>query len=144
MTNTQRMNNYDMSTQKNPNLHVCSTDEIKPKRIKADESESDIHSKDKGESKKFIVNACYLDERKSKSAHISVNKSRIKYAMDETKDEEPLVTDNSVINALRYFKLFQCDKTFLTNCDATYEQACMENSQKKWDTVVLRYGRVCM
>ena len=28
--------------------------------------------------------------------------------MNETKNEEPLVTNNSVINAPRYFKLFKC------------------------------------
>ena len=29
MTNTQNMNNYEMSTQKTRNLHVCSTKESK-------------------------------------------------------------------------------------------------------------------
>ena len=30
---------------------------------------------------------------------------------DDTKDEEPLVTDNIVINDLRYFNLFECGDT---------------------------------
>ena len=43
--------------------------------------------------------------------HISVNASKVKYAMSETKDEEPLVTNNSVINATIYVKLFERSKT---------------------------------
>ena len=38
-----------------------------------------------------------------KNVHISVNTREIKDAKNETKDEEPSVTDNSVINAPRYF-----------------------------------------
>ena len=34
--------------------------------------------------------------------------------MNKTKDEEPLVTDNSVINVLSYFKLFECSKKYWT------------------------------
>ena len=41
--------------------------------------------------------------------------------MNKTKDEEPLVTDNLVINAPIYFKLFECGKNFLKNIDTTYE-----------------------
>ena len=41
--------------------------------------------------------------------------------MNETKDEEAPVTDNSVINAPKYFKLFKCGKCFLKNLEATYE-----------------------
>ena len=70
--------------------------------------------------------------------------SEIKYATNKTKDWEPLVTDNSVINALRNFKLFQCSKTFLKNIDATYEQARMSNLQENGDTAKLRYGWACM
>ena len=61
-------------------LHVCSAYKIK--------------------SKKIIFNAYSLDESESKSLHISVNTSKVNFAMNETKDEEPLVTYNSVINAL--------------------------------------------
>ena len=41
--------------------------------------------------------------------------SEVKYTKNETKDEEPLVMDNSVINALSYFKIFKCSKNFLKN-----------------------------
>ena len=34
MTNTKKMNNFDMITQKTHNLHVCSTDNSKYKMIK--------------------------------------------------------------------------------------------------------------
>ena len=66
-------------------------------------------------------NACSLDKSKSKSVHISVNMSEIKYATNKTKDWEPLVTDNSVINAPGYFKLFEYGKKFLNKLDATCE-----------------------
>ena len=60
--------------------------------------------------------------------------------MNGTKDQEPSVTDNSVINVPRYFKIFECGKNFLNNLDATYERACMATLQGKWGTEVLRYG----
>ena len=62
-----------------------------------------------------------MDESEPKSVHISVNNSEVKDAMNETKDEEPWVTDNSVINEWNYFKLYKCGKEFLKNIDATYE-----------------------
>ena len=64
--------------------------------------------------------------------------------MNETKDEEPSVTDNSVINAPSYFKLFECGKKLLNNIDATYEQACMANLQVKWYTENRRYKKSWM
>ena len=70
---------------------------------------------EKSELKRVIVNACSSDESESKSVHISVNTSEVKGAMNETKDKEPLVTDNSVINATIYFKLFECHKNFSKN-----------------------------
>ena len=57
-----------------------------------------------------------------------VNTSKVKY----TKDEEPLVTDNSkikVIKALGYFKLFECGKKFFDNLDTTYKCACISNAK---------------
>ena len=63
-------------------------------------------------SKSVIVNACSSDESVSKIVHISVNTSKVKYSMNETKDEEPLVTDNSSINVPIYFKLFKCGNKF--------------------------------
>ena len=41
--------------------------------------------------------------------------------MDETEDEESLVTDPPVINKPSYFNLFQCGKKFLNNLNATCE-----------------------
>ena len=52
--------------------------------------------------------------------------------MDETEDEEPPVTDNTVINEMSYFNLFKCGKNFLNKIDATREQACMETSKDKY------------
>ena len=60
-----------------------------------------------------MVNACLSYERKSKSVHIGVNTSKLKYAKKETKDEDPLVTDNAVVNVPSYFKLFEYGKNFL-------------------------------
>ena len=51
--------------------------------------------------------------------NISVNDSEVKHAMNETKDEENLVTDNSFMNDPIYFKPFECGKTFSKNMDAT-------------------------
>ena len=100
MTNTQKKKNYEMSAQKITNLRVCSQDEIISKRV--------------------IINVCSLDESDSKSIHKSVNTievkdatnesvhtSEVKDANNKTKDEEPLVTYNSVINVQSYLKLFE-------------------------------------
>ena len=58
--------------------------------------------------------------KRIKNIHISANERRVKDAMNETKDEEPSVTDNLLINAPRYFKLLEWGKNFLNNLDATY------------------------
>ena len=81
---------------------------------------------DENKSKMVIIDACYLENIESKSAHIVVYTSKVKNANNETRDEEPLVTDNSVITAPSYFKVFECAKNFLNKIDATCEQACME------------------
>ena len=80
MTNTQKMNNYEMSTQSIPNLHVCSLDEIKSKIIYEDNREMCVCSIDKNESKRVIFNACSSDESESKIVHIGVNTSEVKDA----------------------------------------------------------------
>ena len=49
----------------------------------------------------------FFGRDETKIVHISVNTSEVKYAMNKTKDEEPLVTNNSVINVSIYFKLFK-------------------------------------
>ena len=55
-----------------------------------------------------------------------------------------MVTDNSVINAPRYFKPFKCDKHFFKNIDGTFERVCMATPQGNIDTEVLRYGSACV
>ena len=62
MTNTQNMNNSEMSTQNIPNLYVCSLDEIESKRINAEESESHVYSTGESKSKGVIFNACSLEQ----------------------------------------------------------------------------------
>ena len=63
------------------------------------------------ESRRVIINACSYNESESKIVHISANMSKVKYAMNETKHEESSVTDNSVINAPRYFTYSSAVKT---------------------------------
>ena len=41
------------------------------------------------ESRRVIINACSYNESESKIVHISANMSKVKYAMNETNDEEP-------------------------------------------------------
>ena len=93
---------------------------------------------DGSESKRVIFNSCYLDESKSKIVHISINKNEVKDAMNETNDEEPSVTDNSVIIAPRYFKIFEYGKNFLNKLDATCERACMATLRERYDIEVIK------
>ena len=65
------------------------------------------------------------EESESESFHKSINNKKEKYAIDETKHEEPSVTDNPVINELIYFNLFECGKNILNRLDAMCEQSCM-------------------
>ena len=83
----------------------------------------------KSESQSVIVNGNSIEESKSERVHKSINTNKEKYAIDETKYEEHLVTENLVINDLIYFNLFKCGKTFPDNVYATCERACMENSK---------------
>ena len=39
-----------------------------------------------------------------------MNTNKVKYSIDETKEEEPLVTDNPVINEPICVNLFECGK----------------------------------
>ena len=66
-----------------------------------------------------------MEKRKSGRFNKSINTSKEKYSIDETEDEKPLVTDNPLINLLRYFNLFKCGKNFLNELNATCEQAYM-------------------
>ena len=107
MNNTQNTNNSVIITQKIPNSRVCSMQDGKSKRTKADKSKLNVCSTDKSESKSVIINACYLDKSESKSVHISVNTSKVKDTTNETNNKEPSVTDNPVINAPSHFELFE-------------------------------------
>ena len=62
-----------------------------------------------------------MDNSKSKSIDINVEKIKVKYANNETNNEETSVTDNSVINVPSYFKLLECGKKVLRKLDATCE-----------------------
>ena len=55
--------------------------------------------------------------------------SYVKDAMNETNNEEPLVTDNSVINDPSYFKLLECGKNSFKQIYAIYERSCMATSR---------------
>ena len=43
-----------------------------------------------------------MEKRKSESVQKSINTNKEKYAIDETENEEPLVTDNPAINEQSY------------------------------------------
>ena len=98
-----------------------------------DERKSHVCSTDKSESKGIIFNAGSLEKSESESVHIRVNTIKVKDAVNETKDEEPPVTDNPVINDPSYFKLFKWYKSSMKNIDATFRRACMSTPQEKWD-----------
>ena len=49
---------------------------------------------DESKSRSVIINACSMEKSVSKMVHISVNTIKGKGAINETKDEEPSVTDN--------------------------------------------------
>ena len=53
-----------------------------------------------------------------------------KNAINETENDEPLVTDNPVIKEPIYFKLFECGKDILNRLDATCERAFMTTSRE--------------
>ena len=69
-------------------MHVCDSDESESKVAITDED---------------LLQVYYTDKSESESAHRSINTNKGKYEIDETEDEEPLVTDNLVINELIYF-----------------------------------------
>ena len=45
---------------------------------------------------------------KSERVHKNINKYKEEKSIDEIEDEEPLVTDNSVIGETSYFNLLKC------------------------------------
>ena len=72
---------------------------------------------DEIESESVIADESSTGEIESESVHKSINKE--KYAIDETEDEEPLVTDNTVFKEQIYFNPFECGKHLLNRIDAT-------------------------
>ena len=117
-----------------PIYQVCSLYKSKAKWIITDKKILQVCSTDKIRSEIVIVNESSTQERKSKTIHKSINKNKVKYAIDEILYEEPLVTDNPFINEPSYFDLFECGKNFLNNIDAACERACVETSKDKYYT----------
>ena len=62
MPNMQKKNNSEMSSQIIPNFHLFSSWKSESKGINADEIFLHVCYTDKSESKRAIVNACYLYE----------------------------------------------------------------------------------
>ena len=62
--------------------------------------------------------------------------------MNETKDEEPSVIDNSVIIAPNYFKLLECGKKILNKLYAAYVRAYMATLKERYDIEVIKYQQV--
>ena len=72
MSNTQKMNNYEIIPQKISDSHICSLDKSEAKSINGDKSKSHV---------------CSTDESESKSVHISVNTIEVEDANNKTKYE---------------------------------------------------------
>ena len=53
-----------------------------------------------------------MEDSELESIQKSINTNKEKYAIDEIDHEEPLVTDNPVINEPRYFNPFKCGKIY--------------------------------
>ena len=83
-----------------------------------------------------------MEERKSKSVHKSINKN-FKKSIDETEYEEPLVTDNPVIDEPSYFNIFGCGKKLLNKLNTTCKRACMTTSREKYYTEMLKTLNDC-
>ena len=63
-----------------------------------------------------------------------MNKKEEQDAIDDTKHEEPSVTNNPFINEPSYFNIFKCGKTLLNRLDATCEQACITTARYRYST----------
>ena len=112
-------------------------DKSESKEIIADKNLSQVCFTDKSEPERVIANKSSTEERESERIHKSINKNEVKYAIGETEYEEPLITDNPVINESSYFNLSECGKNFLNNIDATYEWMCMATLKGKY------YSDIC-
>ena len=108
--------------------------ESESKDILLDEKLLQICSTDDSESESVIIDESSKKESESESVHKVIHKNKEKYAIDEAEHEEPLATDNPVINKPSYLKLFKCGKNILNRLDATCEQACMATSRVRYYT----------
>ena len=88
-------------TQQIPILHVCDLGERISKTILAKKNWSQVCSTDKRESESIIVAESSREEIEPESPHKSINTNKEKYEIYDTEHEEPLVTDNKVINEPR-------------------------------------------
>ena len=87
MTSTERMNNYEISTQ---NIHrscVYSLEERESKGINTDKSLLNFCSIQEIESNRVIFKSYSLDETKSKNIRITINTSGVKYSMNDTNNK---------------------------------------------------------
>ena len=72
-----------------------------------------------------------MEESGSEIVHQSINTNKEKYAIDETEHENPLVTDNPVINDLSYLNLFECGKNIFYMLDAMCRRVCVATSRDR-------------
>ena len=121
-------------TQQVPISHVCDLDENKSEDIPAEKNLLQVCSTDVGKSESVIVDESSTEESETESVHKSTNTNEEKYEIGKTQNEEPLVTDNKVINKPSYFNLFKCGKNILNRLDTTCEQACTATSRDKYYT----------
>ena len=69
-----------------------------------------VYSTDKRKSESVIFDEISMEESKSESVHKSISTNKEKNEINETEDEEPLVTYNTFINEPSYLNLFGCGK----------------------------------
>ena len=112
-------------TQHIPISNVFYLDKGKSKGILADKNLLQFYSVDQGESEGVIADESLTQESESEIINKIIITNKEKYEIDETEHEEPLVTDNPVINGQIYFNLFQYGKDLLNSLDVTCEQAYM-------------------
>ena len=84
-------------TQHIPISHLCDLNERESKGIITDKKLSQVCSMDKRKLESVIFDESSMKESESEIIHKSINTNKEKYAIDETEDEKPLVTDNPVI-----------------------------------------------
>ena len=96
----------------------------------------------KKEDQKYLSSINIIWTRANQKRSYTYQYKRGKYAMNKTKYEEPLVTDNSVINAPSYFKPLKCSRTLLNNLDATYELESMKTLKGNYDREVIKYQQL--